>query len=111
MLAEVAPLHVRRAELIPFTFFFRALRVIGPAVGVGVGVPLAVGAWTAVVMGEPVLKKPTVALLLCGGRAASNRKLYSVPQRIALAFWFCAKVSVFQVMELEVWFTVHGVPL
>src|SRR5204862_7045765 len=98
MLAEVAPLHVRRAELIPFTFFFRALRVIGPAVGVGVGVPLAVGAWTAVVMGEPVLKKATVALLLCGVWSASKRKLSGVPQLIAFAFWFCAMLSVFQVV-------------
>src|SRR5438094_10638157 len=99
MLTEVAPLQVRRAEFVPFIFFLRALRVLGPAVGVGVGVPLAVGAWIAVVMGEPVLKKPTVPLALCGGWAASNRKLYSVPQRIAFAFWFCAKVSQFHMAE------------
>jgi hypothetical protein len=36
------------------------------AVGVGVGVPPA-GPWIAAVMGEPVLKNPTVALALCGG--------------------------------------------
>ena len=36
------------------------------AVGVGVGVPPA-GPWIAAIMGEPVLKKPTVALELCGG--------------------------------------------
>src|SRR2546430_15261135 len=87
MLAEVAPLHARRAELIPFTFFFRALRVIGPAVGVGVGVPLAVGAWTAVVMGEPVLKKATVALLLCGGWLVGKWEVWRVPPRIAFPFW------------------------
>src|SRR6266536_2419274 len=59
---------------------------VGLAVGVGVGVPPPVGTWIATVMGEPVLKKPTVALALCGGRSASNRKLYNVPKRIALAF-------------------------
>ena len=36
------------------------------AVGVGVGVP-PVGPWIAAIIGEPVLKKPTVALELCGG--------------------------------------------
>ncbi len=40
---------------------------VGLAVGVGVGVPPPVGTWIATVMGEPVLKKPTVALALCGG--------------------------------------------
>jgi hypothetical protein len=40
--------------------------VVGVGVGVGVGVPPA-GAWIAAVMGEPVLKKPTVALAICGG--------------------------------------------
>lgn len=59
---------------------------VGVGVGVGVGVALPEGAWIATVIGEPVLKKPTVALALCGGWSASNRKLYSVPQRIALAF-------------------------
>src|SRR6266700_6233656 len=38
MLAEVAPLQVRRDVFIPPTFLPRALSVIGPAVGVGVGV-------------------------------------------------------------------------
>ena len=61
---------------------------VGVLVGVGVGVSPRNGAWIATVIGEPVLKKPTVALILCGGTAASNRKLYSVPQRTALAFWF-----------------------
>ncbi len=36
------------------------------AVGVGVGVPPA-GPWIAAIIGEPVLKKPTIALELCGG--------------------------------------------
>jgi hypothetical protein len=60
---------------------------VGLAVGVGVGVTTPpLGAWISTVIGEPVLKKPTVALVVCGGWLASNRKLYSVPQRIALAF-------------------------
>ena len=79
-------------------------------VGVGVGVPPA-GPWIAAIIGEPVLKKPTVALKLCGGLSASKRKLYNVPQRIAFAFGFCANVSVFQVMELPACVTVHGVLL
>jgi hypothetical protein len=37
------------------------------AVGVGVGVPLPSGAWISTVMGDPVLKKPGVALAVCGG--------------------------------------------
>ncbi len=45
------------------------------AVGVGVGVSPTNGAWIAAVIGEPVLKNPTVALILCGGTLASNRKL------------------------------------
>ena len=73
---------------------------VGVDVGVGVGVSPTNGAWIATVIGAPVLKNPTVALTLCGGTLASNRKLYSVPQRIALAFWFCANVSQFQVMRL-----------
>jgi hypothetical protein len=51
-------------------------------------------------MGEPVLKKPTVALAVCGGWSASNRKLYNVPQRIAFALSFCAKVSQFHVIDV-----------
>ena len=61
--------------------------------------------------GDPVLKKPTVVLSVCGGWSASNRKLYKVPQRIAFAFWFCAKVSELQVRELEVCADVQAVPL
>jgi hypothetical protein len=81
---------------------------LGLAVGVGLGVPPPTGAWIATIIGEPVLKKPTVALAFRGGWSASNRKLYSVPQRIALAFWFCANGSVFQVMSPLAWVTVHG---
>ena len=92
---------------------------VGVTVGVGVadgeGVPVGdgkgTGAWISTVIGEPVLKNPTVALAVCGGWKASKRKLYSVPKRIALAFGFCAKVSVLQVIELASWVTSHGVLL
>ena len=40
---------------------------VADGVGVGVGVPPPPGAWIPTVMGDPVLKKPTVALALCGG--------------------------------------------
>jgi hypothetical protein len=41
---------------------------VAVAVGVGVGVaPPATGAQIATIIGEPVLKKPTVALDSCGG--------------------------------------------
>jgi hypothetical protein len=40
---------------------------VGVAVGVGVGVAPPAGAWIATVIGEPVLKKPIVALPACGG--------------------------------------------
>ena len=41
---------------------------VAVAVGVGVGVaPPATGAQIATIIGEPVLKKPTVALDACGG--------------------------------------------
>ena len=40
---------------------------VAVAVGVGVGVPPPAGAWIATIIGDPVLKKPTVALLVCGG--------------------------------------------
>ena len=60
---------------------------VGLTVGVGVGVTTPPpGTWISTVIGEPVLKKPTVALAVCGGWSASKRKLYDVPQRIALAF-------------------------
>ena len=40
---------------------------VAVGVGVGVGVPPPPGAWSPTIIGEPVLKKPTVALALCGG--------------------------------------------
>ena len=55
-------------------------------VGVGDGVGTPPGAWTRAPIGEPVLKKPTVAFVGFGAWSASNRKLYSVPKRIAFAF-------------------------
>ena len=75
---------------------------VAVAVGVGEGVPNPLGPWIPTVMGEPVLKKPTVAFTACGGLLASNRKLYKVPQRIAFAFGFVPRVSEFQVRSLEV---------
>src|ERR1044071_4831954 len=68
-------------------------------VGVGVGVAAPAGAWIATVIGDPVVKKPTVAFAPCGGWSASKRQLYKVPKRIAFAFEFCANVSQFQVIE------------
>jgi len=73
---------------------------VGVDVGVGDGVGTCPGASIKTATGEPVLKKPTLASVGFGGWFASNRKLYNVPKRIALAFWFCANVSVFQVIEL-----------
>jgi hypothetical protein len=73
---------------------------VGVTVGVGVGdAPLHTsgdGPWIPTVIGAPVLKNPIVAVAACGGRSESKRKLYMVPKRIAFAFGFCAKVSVFQ---------------
>jgi hypothetical protein len=42
---------------------------VAVALGVGVGVPPppSPGAWISTVIGEPVLKYPTVALAVCGG--------------------------------------------
>lgn len=84
---------------------------VGLAVGVGEGVGTPPGAWTITPTGDPVLKKPTVPSVGFGAWSASNRKLYSVPQRIALAFWLVANVSVLHVIELEFWVTFHGVLL
>ena len=81
------------------------------AVGVGEGVPRPLGLWIPTVMGDPVLKKPTVAFVACGGLLASNRKLYKVAQRMAFAFWFWTNVSEFQVIELKVWVGVQAVLL
>src|SRR6266550_7320059 len=110
ILAEVAPLQMRSTACLPCTLRPEALSVIPPGVGVGVGVgvdvglgvPCGVGACIWTVIGEPVLKKPIVALVVCGGWSESNRKLYKVPQRMAFAFGFCAKVSVLQVRELAI---------
>jgi hypothetical protein len=66
--------------------------VVGVTVGVGGGgVAVGVvsgwdGAWISTETGEPVLKKAMVAILGTGGATESNRKLYNVPKRIALAF-------------------------
>ena len=85
---------------------------LGLAVGVGVGVASArTGASITTGIGEPVLKKPTVAVVVCGAWLESNRKLYKVPKRIAFAFGFCAIVSVFHVMESLACVTVHGILL
>ena len=73
---------------------------VGVGVGAGVGVPLGVvvavgvgvapvhadGPWIPTVIGDPVLKKPIVAVATCGGLSESKRKLYIVPKRIAFAF-------------------------
>ena len=83
---------------------------VGVEVGVGVGVGVAValgvgvasdwkGAWISTATGAPVLKKAMFAVLVAGAAGESNRKLYSVPHRSALAFWFCAKVSQFHTAE------------
>jgi hypothetical protein len=59
--------------------------------GVGVGVVphgSVEGPWIATVIGVPFLKKPIVAFVVWGGLVESKRKLYKVPQRNALAFWF-----------------------
>ena len=88
---------------------------VGEIVAVGVGLTVGVGvasdmkgATTSTVTGEPVLKKLIVASLLVGAALESNRKLYSVPQRIALAFWFCAKISQFQVTDVKPFVKVQG---
>ena len=73
---------------------------VAVAVGVGVASDWA-GAWTLTEIGEPVLKNPMFAVVSAGGALESNRKLYNVPKRIALAFWFCANVSQFQVADVE----------
>jgi hypothetical protein len=40
---------------------------VGVGAGVGVGVPLPAGPCVATIIGDPVLKKPTVAFAFCGG--------------------------------------------
>ena len=90
---------------------------VGVSVGVGVigGVGVGVaphgsveGPWIATVIGVPFLKKPIVAFVVCGGLVESKRKLYSVPQRNAFAFWFCAKVSELQLSALMDWLEVQA---
>jgi hypothetical protein len=74
-------------------------RGLGVALG-GLGVGVVSdwkGAKTLTPTGEPVLKKLMVALLRTGAALESNRKLYNVAHRIALAFGFCANVSVLHV--------------
>jgi hypothetical protein len=81
----------------------------GVADGVGVGVASdCSGAWISTEIGEPVLKNPTFAVLMAGGAVESKRKLYNVPQRIALAFGFCASVSQFQVADVKLSLKVQG---
>lgn len=80
----------------------------GVIVGIGVGVPMSPGPRIGTASGVPVLKNPIVASVLTGGVVESNRKLYSVPKRMALAFWSCAKVSQFHVAETRSLVKVHG---
>ena len=85
---------------------------VGVMDGVGVGVASdCSGAWTLTEIGEPVLKNPMLAVVSAGGALESNRKLYNVPKRIALAFWFCAKVSQFHVAEVKLVVKSQGVLL
>ena len=83
---------------------------VAVAVGVGVASDWA-GAWTLTEIGEPVLKNPMFAVVSAGGAVESNRKLYNVPKRIALAFWFCANVSQFQVADVKPLVKVQGILL
>ena len=85
---------------------------VGVAVGVTVGVVSdCAGAWILTEIGEPVLKNPMFAVLSAGGAVESNRKLYNVPKRIALAFWFCANVSQFQAADVKLLVKIQGVLL
>ena len=79
--------------------------------GVGEGPPVGAGPWIATVIGAPVLKKPIVAFAASGAALESNRKLYNVPQRIAFAFGFCAKVSELQVRLVPLKLGNHAAPL
>jgi hypothetical protein len=82
---------------------------LGVADGVGVGVASdCSGARISTEIGEPVLKNPTFAVLMAGGAVESKRKLYNVPQRIALAFGFCASVSQFHVADVKLSVKVQG---
>ena len=77
---------------------------VGVTVAVAVGVGVAsdpIGAWTLTEIGEPVLKNPMFAVVSRGPAVESNRKLYNVPKRIALAFSFSANVWQFHVAEVK----------
>ncbi len=81
----------------------------GVALGVAVGVASdCAGAWTLTEIGEPVLKNPMFAVVSAGGAVESKRKLYNVPKRIALAFWFSAKVWQFQVEDVKLVVKIQG---
>jgi hypothetical protein len=82
--------------------------VVGVGVGGGVGPPVGPGPWIPTMTGAPVLKKPIVAFADCGTALESNRKLYNVPQRIAFAFGFCAKVSELQVIFVPLMLEDHS---
>jgi len=87
---------------------------VAVAVAVAVGVGVASdwrGAWTSTEIGEPVLKNPMFAVVSAGGAVESKRKLYNVPKRIALAFWFCTNVSQFQVADVKLLVKIQGVLL
>jgi hypothetical protein len=85
---------------------------VGVAVGVTVGVVSdCAGAWILTEIGEPVLKNPMFAVLSAGGAVESNRKLYNVPKRIALAFWFSTNVWQFQVADVKLLVKIQGVLL
>ena len=97
---------------------------LGVGVGLGGGVTVAVavavgvgvasdwrGAWTSTEIGEPVFKNPMFAVVSAGGAVESKRKLYNVPKRIALAFWFCTNVSQFQVADVKLLVKIQGVLL
>ena len=66
---------------------------VGLAVGVGegVGVGTPPGACTSTPLGEPVLKKPTVAFVGLGGWSASNRKLYMRGEANRIGILICRK--------------------
>ena len=57
------------------------------------------------------MKNPMFAVLSAGGAVESNRKLYNVPKRIALAFWFSTNVSQFHVADVKLVVKIQGVLL
>src|SRR5262249_28063885 len=83
---------------------------VAVAVGVGVGVPPppSPGTWIPTVMGDPVLKKPTVALPLCGGCSASNPEVYSGPKRMGVGVGVWGEVSQVHIDALDIWVGTHG---